>query len=116
MNGETMTRDAASRPTPDPRIEEIILGFVREKVPEEVVGATDDLFALGCDSIDAAQLMNRIRGHFGVEVSLQSAFEDPTPRGLALLIDKALTDAVEALSPESASQLLQQADAEWRSV
>lgn len=66
---------------------------------EEVLGAAevsadDDFFALGGDSLVAAQLAARFEEVFGVPVPLDIVFENPMPRQLA--------DGVEALLAEQA--------------
>jgi acyl transferase domain-containing protein len=47
------------------------------------VGAHDDFFELGGDSLMAVQLMPKLNSHFGVEIGLQALFESPTVSELA---------------------------------
>ncbi len=51
------------------------------------VGATDDFFALGGDSLSAVRLMLRIREHFGTDPGLAALFEQPELSALARRID-----------------------------
>ncbi|MEZ4729300.1 MAG: amino acid adenylation domain-containing protein [Caldilineaceae bacterium] len=51
-----------------------------------LIGIDDTFFALGGHSLVAMQMVARIRGTFGVELPLQSLFQTPTIRGLAVEI------------------------------
>jgi acyl carrier protein len=64
--------------------DEILAGILRL----DRVGVTDDFFALGGNSLQAAQLMSRITSTFGVEVSLADFFSSPTVVHLAATIDR----------------------------
>ncbi|MBF0627814.1 MAG: SDR family NAD(P)-dependent oxidoreductase [Magnetococcales bacterium] len=52
------------------------------------LGARDDFFALGGDSLLAAQVNSRLRKRFGVELSMGALFEHPTIATLADHIDR----------------------------
>jgi acyl carrier protein len=70
--------------------------------------ATDDVFALGCDSVTAAGLVSRIEREYGVRMPVLEIFVAATVRGIAAVIDEwvllaadpaeleALLDALEA--------------------
>ncbi|PRH78991.1 non-ribosomal peptide synthetase [Streptomyces solincola] len=79
----------------------------------EAVGPDEDFFALGGHSLAAAQVVSRLRRHFGVEFSL--ADFAPTVRALAprvrlaqarQLDDSGLRELVTALTDEEAAALL----------
>ncbi|MEZ4236683.1 MAG: beta-ketoacyl synthase N-terminal-like domain-containing protein [Myxococcota bacterium] len=51
------------------------------------VGAADDLFDLGAQSLMVVGVTNHLRGAFGVNVSPAQVFDNPTVRALARLVD-----------------------------
>jgi acyl carrier protein len=57
------------------------------EIPE--VGVTDDFFDVGGDSLQAMQLLARIRKQFEVDISLRSLFDTPTIDRLAREIETA---------------------------
>jgi acyl carrier protein len=56
----------------------------------EKVGAQDNFFALGGDSLLATLLMSRLRSIFQIKIPLIKIFADPTLAGQALLVEEAL--------------------------
>jgi len=58
--------------------EEIIAGIWMEVLSLNEVGILDNFFMLGGDSIQATQLISRVRDTFGIELSLHRLFESPT--------------------------------------
>ncbi|MCP3804329.1 amino acid adenylation domain-containing protein [Allokutzneria sp. A3M-2-11 16] len=61
------------------------------------VGAHDDFFALGGDSIASLRLMSRVRRAFGVDLSPRELFEGPTVAELAGVVLTAVMANVEQL-------------------
>jgi acyl transferase domain-containing protein len=51
------------------------------------VGTEDDFFDLGGHSLMAIQLMSRMREEFGIELSIQEFFDQPTVAGLSSAVD-----------------------------
>jgi acyl carrier protein len=83
----------------------------------ERVGIHDNFFELGGNSLQAAQLISKIRRRFDTEVSLADFFRSPTAANLASLVDRQrigeMTDEelmtfIESLPEEEAERLLGQ--------
>jgi amino acid adenylation domain-containing protein len=58
----------------------------------DAVNAGDDFFAIGGNSLQAIQLLTRIRERFGVEVTLRSLFAGPTIQALGSLVDAQMSE------------------------
>ncbi|MFD4672028.1 amino acid adenylation domain-containing protein [Lentzea sp. NPDC058450] len=74
----TVAYRAPANPT-----EEALCRVWAEVLGRDEVGADDDFFALGGDSITSLRLTSRVRRSFGVEVSPRDLFDAPTVAGLA---------------------------------
>jgi aryl carrier-like protein len=72
------------------------------------VGAHDNLFELGGDSLLALQLLARVRGVYGVELHPAGLLRTPTVAALAEMIESRLIEEIEG----SASQVAAMAAAE----
>jgi amino acid adenylation domain-containing protein len=86
------TELAAPRTPTEERVERIWA----EVLGRERVGVDEDLFALGGDSLRAAQLCARVNESFGVEMPLDALFAAPTVAGVAALLDAGEAPAAEA--------------------
>ena len=103
VNGK-VDRAALPRPDDAPRTrrtvaprgetEEILAALWCEVLGLERVGVLDNFFELGGHSLFGVQLFSRIRRRFGVEVTFQRFFEDPTIAGMAALVAEGATGAV----------------------
>jgi amino acid adenylation domain-containing protein len=70
------------------------------------VGSDDNFFTLGGHSLMGAQLIAKIRENFGVELSLRTLFEEPTPRGMAVEIERLIYARLANMSEDEAQRLL----------
>ncbi|HWG99355.1 MAG TPA: condensation domain-containing protein, partial [Pilimelia sp.] len=77
------TAGAADHDPPATAAERAVAEIWAEVLGVERVGATDNFFALGGDSILSIQITSRLRAAFGVPVSPRALFTTPTVRGLA---------------------------------
>ncbi|GAB2867015.1 hypothetical protein GCM10022221_79600 [Actinocorallia aurea] len=80
---------AAVHRAPANERERILAGIVGELLGVADVGADDDFFALGGNSLLAMRVVARARAAFGVELSVRALFEDPTVAALARHVEKA---------------------------
>lgn len=87
--------------SPQDELETSIAEIWAEVLHLERVGRTDVLFSLGGDSLHMMLIASRVFRNFGVEISIEEFFENPTVMGLAdvvrrLLASEALDVASEA--------------------
>lgn len=86
-------RQEAPLRTADPAVapltptEEKIAGICAELIGLGGIGAEDDFFALGGNSLLATRLVLALRRELGAAVPLQAVFTAPTVAGLALLVE-----------------------------
>ena len=85
-------RARAAQPAPGTEQELAKLWGEQLKTPD--IGAESNFFEIGGNSLLATQVVNRARGHFGIELPVTALFESPTIRALAAQIDqrRALAD------------------------
>ncbi len=92
--------------------EEIVAGIWAALLRRDRVGAEDDFFDLGGDSLLATQVVSRVRAAFEVEFPLRRFFEGSTVAALAAAVEDLLVEKLEAMSEEEvAGRLSRDADA-----
>ncbi|MGC5568942.1 amino acid adenylation domain-containing protein, partial [Streptomyces sp. FR-108] len=69
--------------------EELLAGVWAQVLGLDRVGATDDFFELGGQSLLATQVVSRVREVFGAEIPLAALFDHPTVRSLTALVENA---------------------------
>ncbi|WP_067695935.1 non-ribosomal peptide synthetase [Nocardia jejuensis] len=77
---------------PSTPIEEIVAGVFADVLGSEQVGADDDFFALGGNSLSAARVAARIGAGMGRRIPVRALFESPTVAGLSVRVQQAGVD------------------------
>lgn len=83
---------------PSNAIEENVLAILSNLLGGCKVGANDNFFGLGGNSLLAAQVIANVHRTFGVSLPLRSVFQSPTARGLSRDVERRI---VELLNPVS---------------
>ena len=86
--------------------EEVIAGIWAPLLRRERVGAFDNFFDLGGDSLLATQVVSRMRAAFQIDLPLRRFFEDSTVQALAATVEELLVAKLEAMPEEEASRRL----------
>ncbi|EPX59034.1 Malonyl CoA-acyl carrier protein transacylase [Cystobacter fuscus DSM 2262] len=81
---------------PEGETEKTLADIWQELLGIQGIGATDNFFDLGGDSLIGTQLLSRVRKSFGVKLSTKSIYGHPTIRSLSSAIDEALVGEVSA--------------------
>jgi len=99
---------AAGPQTPRTERERIVAAVFTDLLGADVVGADEDFFELGGNSLIAVQLTTFLRKQFGVRIPMRRFFADPTVAGIAALVEELSSTAG---TPAGASTADAQADA-----
>jgi amino acid adenylation domain-containing protein len=86
--------------------EEVIAETWRTVLKRERIGATDNFFDVGGNSLLATQVVSRLKATFAVELPLRRFFEASTVETLAAVVDELLVERLESMSEEDAAELL----------
>jgi acyl transferase domain-containing protein/acyl carrier protein len=98
--GHERPAGAASYVPPSGEIEPRLAGIWQDVFGIAQIGARDDFFDTGGNSLIAIQVMSRLRKEFDVDLPLSALFEHPTIEGLAGEILAARAEAEEAKEME----------------
>jgi natural product biosynthesis luciferase-like monooxygenase protein/amino acid adenylation domain-containing protein len=75
---------------PDTPTEKELAEIWAEVLRVERVGINDNFFDLGGHSLNATQLLSRVRSNFGVKLAVKDLFISPTVRGMSEAIEEAI--------------------------
>ncbi|MER5350942.1 amino acid adenylation domain-containing protein [Kitasatospora sp. NPDC002551] len=114
LNGKL---DTAALPEPAPAAasryvaprtdaEQLVTQLWQEVLGVPRVGALDDFFELGGDSLLVTRVVARIRAGVGLDVPIRDAFELSTAAALAARVEELLIAEIEALSEDEAAERL----------
>jgi amino acid adenylation domain-containing protein len=90
--------------------EEAIADTWRSVLRRDRVGALDDFFDLGGDSLLATQVVARLRSTFSIELPLRRFFEGSTVEALAAAVEEGLVERLSSMSEEDAARELASLD------
>ncbi|MFF8770647.1 amino acid adenylation domain-containing protein [Kitasatospora sp. NPDC015120] len=99
---------ASARPYVAPRTdaEQLVTQLWQEVLGVPRVGALDDFFELGGDSLLVTRVVARVRAGVGLDVPIRDAFELSTAAALAARVEELLIAEIEALSEDEAADRL----------
>ncbi|MEV6521295.1 SDR family NAD(P)-dependent oxidoreductase [Longispora sp. NPDC051575] len=89
---------------PRTELEATLAGVWRDVLGIDAVGADDDFFELGGNSLVAVQLISQIRRTVGVKLPMRSLFETATVAGMAVVV-QGLRDAPQAAAPAAETSI-----------
>lgn len=102
---ENMVRDEVSV-SPRTATERRVAGIVTSLLGLESVGAHDNFFYLGGNSLFGTQVIARVRDAFHVEIPLLGLFDHPTVAELSAEIERLMIVSLDAMSEEEAQRLV----------
>ncbi len=87
-------------------VEQRIVGIWEKLLRVDRVGAYDNFFNLGGNSLLGTQHISRMREAFGVDLPLTALFESPTVAEQAMIVEELLIEKIENLTEEEAESML----------
>jgi acyl-coenzyme A synthetase/AMP-(fatty) acid ligase len=97
---------AAPYVAPRTPIERIVASTWEAVLKRDRIGAADNFFDLGGNSLLATQVVHRLRATFAIDLPLRRFFEASTVETLAAIVDALLVEKLESMSDEAAAELL----------
>jgi acyl carrier protein len=95
---EAKQKQARTYTPPRTPVEVSLAAIWSEVLTLERVGSEENFFDLGGHSLLAAQIIHRINQTFEIDLPMRVIFDQPTIAGLALSIEEALIEKLEAVS------------------
>ncbi|WP_433414229.1 non-ribosomal peptide synthetase [Microtetraspora malaysiensis] len=86
--------------------EELVAEVFAELLGVEKIGATDDFFELGGNSLLAIRAIARIRGQIEIDIPVRGLFSYTTVEDLAAEIERRLSEDLDQLSDEDVERML----------
>jgi len=96
--------------SPRTDVEKRLSEIVAKLLGLKSVRADDNFFLLGGQSLFCTQLTAHIRNNFGIEISVRSIFESPTPAQLAQQIESTMAAKICSMTADEVQQALAQAN------
>ncbi|HEY4026300.1 MAG TPA: amino acid adenylation domain-containing protein [Candidatus Dormibacteraeota bacterium] len=87
-------------------VEERVARLVAELLRAGRVGFDENFFLLGGHSLLGAQLITRVREAYGVELTLQGLFDNPTVEAMSAEIERLVVERLESMSDDEVERLL----------
>lgn len=93
---ETLATRLAEPFRPPTTLVEIALAQIWQEILHvDRIGAADNFFMLGGDSLSTARVLARVNRRFGVHLTLRQAFESPKLEDLAVQVELQILDSIE---------------------
>jgi hypothetical protein len=86
--------------------EERVAGLVAQLLGTPRIGVDENFFLLGGHSLLGAQLITRVREAFGVGLTLQGLFDNPTIESMSGEIERLAVERLESMTDEEVERLL----------
>jgi len=87
-------------------VEETICEVWQAVLGRDRVGAGDDFFEIGGDSLLATQVVARLKAAFAIDLPLRRFFQGSTVEALAAAVEECLVEKLESMSDEEAARTL----------
>lgn len=85
-----LEQQQASQVAPRTQTERELKTLWQQVMELDEIGITQNFFQLGGHSLLAVRLMNQVHGHFQIELSLRTLFDNPTIEQFAIAVDQVI--------------------------